>query len=74
MRLIDRVDELVNQHGGVRKAARALQIDAAYLLRIGKGEKVNPSAAILRKLGLRKVTTYELIGNALAEYDKAKQS
>jgi len=64
MKLIDRVDQVVNQHGGVRKAARALQIDAAYLLRIGKGEKVNPSAAILRKLGLRKVTSYEQIAAA----------
>lgn len=64
MKLIDRVDEVVNQHGGVRKAARALQIDAAYLLRIGKGEKVNPSAPILRKLGLRKVISYELIAAA----------
>lgn len=61
MKLIDRVDALVNQHGGLRKAARALQIDAAYLLRIGRGEKVNPTTPTLRKLGLRKVTIYELI-------------
>jgi len=51
----------VNRHGGVRLAARALQIDHAYLARLLSGEKDNPSDSVLRKLGLRKVVHYEPI-------------
>ena len=53
-----RIRELETQHGGLRAAARVLDCDAAYLLRLRDGEKCNPSAAMLRKLGLKKVVTY----------------
>lgn len=53
-----RIRELETQHGGLRAAARVLNCDAAYLLRLRDGEKRNPSAAMLRKLGLKKVVTY----------------
>ena len=56
--LRERATELVNQHGGVRRAARALGLDAAYFLRLLRGEKDNPSAAVLRKMGLKRVVTY----------------
>lgn len=55
-----RVDQLCGQHGGIRAAARVLKIDHAYLYRLWVGEKANPSKAVLRKLGLRKVVRYEL--------------
>jgi hypothetical protein len=55
-----RIRELEAKHGGLRAAARALDCDAAYLLRLRDGEKRNPSAAMLRKLGLKKVVTYVL--------------
>jgi len=53
-----RIRELEVQHGGLRAAARVLDCDAAYLLRLRDGEKRNPGAAMLRKLGLKKVVTY----------------
>lgn len=58
--LQERVRELVEQHDNLRKAARAIQVEPSYLQRLGNGEKVNPSADVLRKLGLRRVVTYEL--------------
>lgn len=42
MTLQDRIDELVAQHGGLRAAARVLQMDPSYLLRLHSGEKTNP--------------------------------
>ena len=53
--LRDRIIELERQHGSLRAAARVLQIDPAYLLRLRDGEKTNPSAAVLRKLKLMKI-------------------
>lgn len=53
-----RIRELEAQHGSLRAAARVLRCDAAYLLRLRDGEKRNPSTAMLRKLGLKKVVTY----------------
>lgn len=52
------IDALVAKHGGLRAAARAIQINYAYLSRLRSGEKTNPTAATLRKLGLKKVVTY----------------
>jgi hypothetical protein len=57
-RLRARIAELVTRHGSLRATGRALQIDAAYLSRLARGEKDNPDDAILRKLGLRRVVTY----------------
>jgi hypothetical protein len=53
-----RIRELEAKHGGLRAAGMALNCDAAYLLRLRDGEKRNPSADMLRKLGLKKVVTY----------------
>jgi hypothetical protein len=58
MSLQERITELAQQHGSLRAAARVLQMDSGYLLRLSTGEKVEPGPAILRKLGLRKVVTY----------------
>lgn len=59
MTLQQRVIELIRQHGGLRAAARATRIDSAYLSRLRSGEKVRPSYATLRKLGLTMVVTYQ---------------
>ena len=56
--LSSRIIELESQYGGLRAAARALNCDAAYLLRLRDKKKSNPSATMLRKLGLKKVVTY----------------
>lgn len=61
MTIQERVAELIAQHGGLRAAARATQIDHAYLHRLATGEKWQPLESTLRRLGLRKVVTYESI-------------
>ena len=53
--LRDRIIELERQHGSLRAAARVLQIDPAYLLRLRDGQKTNPGATVLRRLKLKKV-------------------
>lgn len=58
MTLTDRIEELVEQHGGLRKAARAVRIDPGYLSRLRAGEKDEPSATTLRKLGLKRMVYY----------------
>ena len=59
--LSKRIAQLERTHGGLRKAAWAIKIDATYLLRLKSGEKKNPSAWTLRKLGLQRVVVYRSI-------------
>ena len=59
----DRIEELVKQHGGLRAVARVTEIDAGYLSRLRSGEKVNPNKDKLRRLGLKRVVSYELLRN-----------
>jgi len=57
--LADRIHELANKHGSLRAVASALGVDVGYLSRLYRGEKNNPGEALLRKLKLRRVVTYE---------------
>lgn len=57
----DRILELEKQHGSLRAAARALGCDAGYLSRLRDGEKDNPSAILLKRMGLKRVVAYERI-------------
>lgn len=59
MTLQERIDELVAQHGSLRAVARVTEIDAGYLSRLRTGENVNPGKDKLRRLGLRRVVTFE---------------
>ena len=59
MTLQERIDELVAQHGSLRAVARVTEIDAGYLSRLRTGEKVNPEKDKLRRMGLRRVVTFE---------------
>lgn len=61
MSLRERILQLELEHGGFRATARALDIDTGYLTRLKAGTKTNPSDAMLKKLGLRKVVTYEFL-------------
>lgn len=61
MTLQERIDELVQQHGSLRAVARVTEIDAGYLSRLRTGEKANPEKDKLRRLGLRRVVSYERI-------------
>jgi hypothetical protein len=56
--IADRIDELAQQHGGLRAAAREVDCDAAYLYRLRRSEKSAPSDKVLAKLGLKRVVTY----------------
>lgn len=53
-----RIQELAKQHGSLRAAARALEIDPGYLSRLQDGLKLEPSDAVLRKLGLKRIVLY----------------
>ena len=55
------VEKQITRHGGLRAAARAMGIAPSYLCRLRWGEKDYPDDAILRKLGLRRVISYESI-------------
>lgn len=57
--LQERIGELVTQHGSLRAAARVLEVDAAYLWRLKSGEKDDPGETLLRRMGLRRVVSYE---------------
>lgn len=54
----NKIDLLINKYGGLRKAARVLNIDPGYLSRLRSGKKKNPGKNILRKLGLEKEIIY----------------
>jgi transcriptional regulator with XRE-family HTH domain len=56
--LLRRLNALQAQHGSLRAVARVLEIDAGYLSRLKAGEKLNPSDALLRKLGLRRYVQF----------------
>lgn len=52
------IGSLEKKYDGLRRAARALKIDASYLHRLKTGEKKNPSAMVLWRLGLRRKVIY----------------
>lgn len=57
--LSDAVDVLVQRHGGLRKAARAIEVNYAYLSRLWNGLKSNPTDEVLRKLNLERKVSFE---------------
>lgn len=59
MTLPERIAELVEQHGSLRAAARVLEVDPGYLSRLQSGEKDDPGDTLLRRMGLRRVVSYE---------------
>ena len=59
--LPQRISELVDTHESLRAAARVLEIDPGYLSRLASGEKCEPGTTLLRRLGLRQITTYERV-------------
>lgn len=52
------VAALIKQHGSLRKAGDATGINYAYLQRLHKGIKNNPTPEVLARLGLEKRSTY----------------
>ena len=58
--LSQHIKGLESKYGGLRKASRALKLDAGYLCKLKSGEKKNPSALTLWRLGLRRKVIYVL--------------
>jgi len=56
--LHDHIVLLSEKHGGMRPAAKALNIDVGYLSRLASGRKANPSKKTLEKLGLVQMVSY----------------
>jgi len=55
--LQERIDNLIIKHGSYRKAAKAVDIDWAYLKRMKDGSMINPSHSVCEKLGLKKTVS-----------------
>lgn len=55
--IAQRIKELEEKHGGLSVVARVINVDKAYLWRLKKGQKSNPSAKLLKKLGLKRIVT-----------------
>lgn len=56
-----RITELETQYGSLGEVAKSIKIDKSYLSRLKSGEKWNPSSSTLKKLGLKKVVSFERI-------------
>ncbi len=61
MEIRTRILQLQREHGGLRAAARAVGTSPSYMIRLRDGMKMEPSARVLRKLGLAKKVTYARI-------------
>lgn len=59
--LYRQITKLVAMHGSLRAAARVLRVDPGYLSRLRSGGKTMPGKTLLRRLGVRAITTYERI-------------
>ncbi len=55
MTIQERIAELVAQHGSLREVSRVTRVEVGYLSRLRSGEKSNPKADTLRRIGLRRV-------------------
>lgn len=51
------IDGLVETYGGLRAAARALDIDPGYLWRLHRGKRTTTTDETLKKLGLKRTET-----------------
>jgi len=59
MTLPEALKEIASHYRSHRQAAYASDIDRAYWNRLLWGQLTNPSDETLKKLGLKKVVTYE---------------
>ncbi len=50
---------LVKKYGNCNAAAKRIEVNSKYLYGIVRGNKCNPGNAVLRKLGLRRVSYIE---------------
>lgn len=59
--LKEAVQNVVDKHGGIRAASRATGVDKAFISRLLRGLKTEPSYETLAKLGLRHEPLYRVI-------------
>lgn len=59
--LEEAVQNVVDTHGGIRAAARATGVDKAFISRLLRGLKTEPSEETLNKLGLEAVPLYMVL-------------
>ena len=64
MTLEQAVTRAVKKYGGVRATERAIGVDKAFISRLMRGLKVNPSDETLFKLGLCAVPNYKQLPKA----------
>jgi hypothetical protein len=55
------VAALIAEHGSLRKAGKATGINYAYLSRLHRGKKTNPTPTVLALLGLERRSTYRQV-------------
>lgn len=58
-RLQLKIEELIYQHGSLRKVGRVLRVGHERLWKMQMGLIDNPDKALLQKLKLRRVVSYE---------------
>lgn len=61
--LYESINMLAQRHGSLRAAAKVLGINAGYLSRLISGEKKEPGAKLLKKLGLVRHVEYRVKAN-----------
>ncbi len=54
------IEALELKHGSLRAAARAVDMDVAYMWRLKQGVKRGPGDKTLRKLGLERSVTFKV--------------
>jgi len=57
--LRERVEVIITEAGGLCAAAKMCGIGPEYLCRLRTGKKSAPRDGVLKKLGLKRVVTYE---------------
>lgn len=55
------IDRAIEKHGSLRKAAKVLEVDFAYLWRLQTGRKSNPGAELSRKLGIAREVSFRKV-------------
>ena len=65
--LEEAVLRIVKEYGGIRAAARATNVDKAFISRLLRGLKTAPSNETLHKLGLEAVPLYVVLPRKRAE-------
>ncbi len=57
--LSEKIEELVEEHGGLKNAAEHAGVSFQYLSKLRNGERFHPSASVLHGLGLTKVVMFK---------------